>query len=192
VLRARRRAAEALGFAADAARHAGAVRVGEAMTMAYHRVHGVQTRIVRIFNTYGPRMRPHDGRAIPTFLRQALEDRPITVFGDGSQTRSFCFVSDLIDGIIRLAESGYHMPVNVGNPNEFTLLELAHAVIEVTGSRSEIVHEALPTDDPQVRQPDIALAREILGWEPRVELREGLRRTLDESGVDTLTGAGLH
>ena len=113
------------------------------------------------------------------------------MFGDGSQTRSFCFVSDLVDGIIRLAESGYHQPVNVGNPNEFTLLELAQAVIEVTGSRSEIVHEALPTDDPQVRQPDIALAREILGWEPQVELREGLRRTLDESGVETLTGAGL-
>ena len=168
-----------------------AKRYAEAMTMAYHRQQGVDTAIVRIFNTYGPRMRPFDGRAIPTFLRQALEDRPITVFGDGSQTRSFCFVSDLIDGIIRLAESGYHMPVNVGNPNEFTLLELAHAVIEVTGSRSEIVHEALPTDDPQVRQPDIALAREILGWEPRVELREGLRRTLDESGVETLTGAGL-
>ena len=168
-----------------------AKRYAEALTMAYLRQQGVDTAIVRIFNTYGPRMRPHDGRAIPTFLRQALEDRPITVFGDGSQTRSFCFVSDLIDGIIRLAESGYHMPVNVGNPNEFTLLELAHAVIEVTGSRSEIVHEALPTDDPQVRQPDIALAREILGWEPRVELREGLRRTLDESGVENLTGAGL-
>jgi dTDP-glucose 4,6-dehydratase len=168
-----------------------AKRYAEALTMAYHRQQGVDTAIVRIFNTYGPRMRPHDGRAIPTFLRQALEDRPITVFGDGSQTRSFCYVSDLIDGIIRLAESGHHMPVNVGNPNEFTLLELAHAVIEVTGSRSEIVHEALPTDDPQVRQPDIALAREILGWEPQVELREGLRRTLDESGVETLTGAGL-
>ena len=130
--------------------------------------------MVRIFNTYGPRMRPHDGRAIPTFMRQALQDRPITVFGDGSQTRSFCFVSDLIDGIIRLAESGLHYPVNIGNPNEFTLLELAQQVIEITGSRSEIVHEALPTDDPQVRQPDISLAREKLGWEPKVELREGL------------------
>jgi dTDP-glucose 4,6-dehydratase len=124
-------------------------------------------------------------------MRQALQDRPITVFGDGSQTRSFCFVSDLVDGIIRLAESGYHQPVNVGNPNEFTLLELASAVIEITGSKSEIVHEALPTDDPQVRQPDISLAREILGWEPQVELQEGLRRTLEESGVETLTGAGL-
>ena len=142
-------------------------------------------------NTYGPRMRPHDGRAIPTFMRQALQDRPITVFGDGSQTRSFCFVTDLIDGIIRLAESGYHQPINIGNPNEFTLLELAHAVIEVTGSKSEIVHEALPTDDPQVRQPDITLARDVLGWEPTVELREGLRRTLEESGIETLTGAGL-
>jgi dTDP-glucose 4,6-dehydratase len=165
-----------------------AKRYAEALTMAYHRQQGVDTAIVRIFNTYGPRMRPHDGRAIPTFLRQALQDRPITVFGDGSQTRSFCYVSDLIDGVIRLAESGYHYPVNVGNPNEFTLLELADAVIEATGSRSEIVHEALPTDDPQVRQPDISLAREILGWEPHVELLEGLRRTVEESGVEALTG----
>ena len=168
-----------------------AKRYAEALTMAYHRQQGVDTAIVRIFNTYGPRMRPHDGRAIPTFLRQALQDRPITVFGRGDQTRSFCYVSDLIEGIIRLAESGHHDPVNIGNPVEFTLLELAHAVIDVTGSRSEIVHEALPEDDPQVRQPDITLAREILGWEPRVELREGLRRTLEESGVDALTGAGL-
>ncbi len=167
-----------------------AKRYAEALTMAYHRQQGVDTAIVRIFNTYGPRMRPHDGRAIPTFLRQALQDRPITVFGKGDQTRSFCYVTDLIDGIIRLAESGHHYPVNIGNPNEFTLLELAHAVIDVTGSRSEIVHEALPEDDPQVRQPDIGLAREILGWEPRVELREGLRRTLEESGVEALTGAG--
>ena len=165
-----------------------AKRYAEALTMAYHRQQGVDTAIVRIFNTYGPRMRPHDGRAIPTFLRQALQDRPITVFGDGSQTRSFCYVADLIDGVIRLAESGYHYPVNLGNPHEFTLLELAHAVIEATGSRSEIVHEALPTDDPQVRQPDISLAREILGWEPQIELLEGLRRTVDESGVETLTG----
>jgi nucleoside-diphosphate-sugar epimerase/intein/homing endonuclease len=142
-------------------------------------------------NTYGPRMRPHDGRAIPTFLRQALQDRPITVFGDGSQTRSFCYVSDLIEGIIRLAESGIHHPVNIGNPNEFTLLELAHSVIDVCGSRSEIVHEALPTDDPKVRQPDIALARQLLGWEPEVELREGLRLTLEQSGVEALTGTGV-
>ena len=165
-----------------------AKRYAEALTMAYHRQQGVDTAIVRIFNTYGPRMRPHDGRAIPTFLRQALQDRPITVFGDGSQTRSFCYVSDLIDGIIRLAESGYHDPVNIGNPNEFTLLELARTVIEVTGSRSEIVFEALPTDDPQVRQPDISLARELLGWEPTVALREGLRRTLDDAGVEALIG----
>jgi dTDP-glucose 4,6-dehydratase len=167
-----------------------AKRYAEALTMAYHRQQGVDTGIVRIFNTYGPRMRPHDGRAIPTFLRQALEDRPITVFGDGLQTRSFCYVADMIDGIIRLAESGYHHPVNIGNPDEFNLLELAHAVIDVTGSRSEIVHEALPADDPQVRRPDISLAREIIGWEPRIELREGLRRTLDESGIEALTGTG--
>src|ERR1700710_624068 len=165
-----------------------AKRYAEALTMAYHRQQGVDTAIVRIFNTYGPRMRPHDGRAIPTFMRQALQDRPITVFGDGSQTRSFCFVSDLIDGIIRLAESGYHQPVNVGNPHEFTLLELAQAVIEVTTSRSEIVFEALPTDDPQVRQPDISLARELLGWEPTGELADGLRRTHAVTGVEALTG----
>jgi dTDP-glucose 4,6-dehydratase len=134
-------------------------------------------------------MRPHDGRAIPTFLRQALQDRPITVFGDGSQTRSFCYVEDEIRGLIALAESGYHMPVNIGNPNEFTLLELAKVVIEVTGSRSEIVFEALPTDDPQVRQPDITLAKEILGWEPKVTLREGLKRTIEQSGVEALVGA---
>jgi dTDP-glucose 4,6-dehydratase len=143
---------------------------------------------MRIFNTYGARMRPRDGRAIPTFLRQALQDRPITVFGDGSQTRSFTYVSDLIDGMIRLAESGYHQPVNIGNPNEFTLLQLADAVIEVTESKSEIVYEALPVDDPQVRQPDISLARELLGWEPTVELREGLARTIKESGTDKLIG----
>jgi hypothetical protein len=140
-------------------------------------------------NTYGPRMRPHDGRAIPTFLRQALQDRPITVFGDGSQTRSFCYVADEIRGLIALAESGYHQPVNIGNPDEFTLLELAKTVIEVTGSKSEIVFEALPVDDPQVRQPDISLAREILGWEPQVSLREGLQRTLDEAGPAALMGA---
>jgi dTDP-glucose 4,6-dehydratase len=166
-----------------------AKRYAEALTMAYHRQQGVDTAIVRIFNTYGPRMRPRDGRAIPTFLRQALQDRPITVFGDGSQTRSFCFVADEIRGIISLAESGYHQPVNIGNPDEFTLLELATAVIEVTESRSEIVFEALPTDDPQVRRPDITLAREILGWEPEIELREGLRRTIDEAGVEMLIGA---
>jgi len=168
-----------------------AKRYAEALTMAYHSSQGVDTAIVRIFNTYGPRMRPHDGRAIPTFMRQALLDRPLTIFGEGTQTRSFCYVSDLIDGIIRLAESGHHQPVNVGNPHEFTLLELARAVIEVTGSRSELVHEALPTDDPQVRQPDITLAREVLGWEPKVSLRDGLRRTLDQAGIEALTGTGF-
>jgi dTDP-glucose 4,6-dehydratase len=166
-----------------------AKRYAEALTMAYHRQQGVDTAIVRIFNTYGSRMRPHDGRAIPTFLRQALQDRPLTVFGDGSQTRSFCYVEDEIRGIIALAESGYHMPVNIGNPDEYTLLQLAQTVIEVTGARSEIVFEALPTDDPQVRQPDISLAREILGWEPSVSLRDGLKRTIDASGVETLVGA---
>jgi dTDP-glucose 4,6-dehydratase len=166
-----------------------AKRYAEALTMAYHRQQGVDTAIVRIFNTYGAKMRPHDGRAIPTFLRQALQDRPLTVFGDGSQTRSFCYVDDLIAGIIALAESGYHWPVNIGNPKEMTLLELAKAVIDVTGSRSEVVHEALPTDDPQVRQPDISLAREVLGWEPKVELPEGLKRTIEGSGVEALVGA---
>jgi len=165
-----------------------AKRYAEALTMAYHRQQGVDTAIVRIFNTYGPRMRPHDGRAIPTFMRQALQDRPITVFGDGSQTRSFCYVDDLVRGMIALAESGYHEPVNVGNPNEFTLLELAKAVVDVTSSRSEVIFEALPTDDPQVRQPDISLAREVLGWEPEVELRDGLKRTIEQAGVEALVG----
>src|SRR6201997_5389029 len=165
-----------------------AKRYAEALVMAYHRQQGLDTAIIRIFNTYGPRMRPHDGRAIPTFLREALQDRPIPVFGDGAQTRSFCYVDDLIRGMIALAESGYHSPVNVGNPNEFTLLELAETVIEVTGSKSQIVYEALPTDDPQVRQPDISLAREILGWEPSVDLRSGLHRTLEQSGPNALIG----
>jgi dTDP-glucose 4,6-dehydratase len=167
-----------------------AKRYAEALTMAYHRQQGVDTAIVRIFNTFGPRMRPHDGRAIPTFLRQALQDRPITVFGDGSQTRSFCYVDDLVRGIIALAESGHGGPINLGNPNEFTLLQLAETVIDVAKSRSEIVFEALPTDDPQVRQPDISLARELLAWEPEVDLREGLRRTIEHSGLETLVGAG--
>jgi dTDP-glucose 4,6-dehydratase len=167
-----------------------AKRYAEALTMAYHRQQGVDTAIVRIFNTYGPKMRPHDGRAIPTFLRQALQDRPITVFGDGSQTRSFCYVDDLVRGIIALAESGYHEPVNIGNPNEFTLLELAREVIAVTDSNSEIVYEALPTDDPQVRQPDISLAKRLLGWEPQIQLAEGLRRTVELSGPEALIGSG--
>jgi dTDP-glucose 4,6-dehydratase len=166
-----------------------AKRYAEALTMAYHRQQGVDTGIARIFNTYGARMRPHDGRAIPTFLRQALSDRPITVFGDGSQTRSFCYVDDLVRGIIALAESGTHDPVNIGNPDEFTLLELAETVIDVTASRSEIIYEALPTDDPKVRQPDITRARELLGWEPKVSLREGLQRTIEQAGADVLVGA---
>jgi dTDP-glucose 4,6-dehydratase len=165
-----------------------AKRYAEALTMAYHRQQGVDTGIVRIFNSYGARMRPHDGRAIPTFLRQALANRPITVFGDGSQTRSFSYVSDTIRGIIALAESGYHNPVNVGNPDEFTLLELAETVVDVTGSTSEIVFEALPEDDPKQRKPDITLARELLGWAPEVALREGLQRTIDQSGVELLVG----
>src|SRR5919107_410714 len=165
-----------------------AKRYAEALTMAYHRAQGVDTAIMRIFNTYGPRMRSHDGRAIPTFMRQALTDRPITVFGEGKQTRSFCYVSDLIEGMIRLAESGHHLPVNIGNPDEFTLLELAQTVIEVTGSKSEIVFEALPTDDPQVRQPDITLAKAILEWEPKVKLREGLQKTVEQAGVERLVG----
>jgi dTDP-glucose 4,6-dehydratase len=155
-----------------------AKRYAEALTMAYHRQQGVDTAIVRIFNTYGPRMRPHDGRAIPTFLRQAQASKPLTVFGDGSQTRSFCYVEDLVRGLRSLAESAEHLPVNIGNPTELTLLELAETVISVVGSESEIVFQALPVDDPQVRQPDITRARQVLGWEPRVELTEGLRRTL--------------
>ena len=166
-----------------------AKRYAEALTMAYHRQQGVDTSIVRIFNTYGARMRPHDGRAIPTFLRQALTDRPITVFGDGGQTRSFCYVDDLIRGLIALAESGEHLPVNIGNPDEFTLLELAETVVSVTGSRSEIVYEALPTDDPKQRRPDITRARDLLGWQPTVSLREGLQRTIEASGTLTLVGA---
>ena len=159
-----------------------AKRYGEAMTMAYHRQQGVDTSIVRIFNTYGTRMRPYDGRAIPTFLRQALEDKPLTVFGEGAQTRSFCYVDDLIEGLYLLAKSDEHLPVNLGNPGEFTILELAETIIRITGSRSEIVREALPVDDPQIRQPDITRAKEILGWTPKVELEEGLRRMLPSLG----------
>ena len=155
-----------------------AKRYAEALTMAYLRQQGVDTCIVRIFNTYGPRMRPNDGRAIPTFLRQALTDKPLTVFGDGSQTRSFCFVADLVRGLIALTESDAHEPVNIGNPDEMTLLEMAKLVIELTGSDSEIVYEALPVDDPQVRQPDITRAREVLSWEPRVDVRDGLAQTI--------------
>jgi dTDP-glucose 4,6-dehydratase len=165
-----------------------AKRYAEALTMAYHRQQGVNTGIVRTFNSYGSRMRPHDGRAIPTFLRQALQNKPLTVFGDGSQTRSFCYVDDQINGYIAMAESDVHMPVNIGNPNEFTLLELAKTVIEVVESDSEVVFEALPTDDPQVRQPDITRAKQLLGWEPEIELREGLARTIETAGVEQLVG----
>jgi dTDP-glucose 4,6-dehydratase len=164
-----------------------AKRYAEALTMAYHRQQGVDTAIVRIFNTYGPRMRPHDGRAIPTFIRQALANQPITVFGDGSQTRSFCYVDDLVRGLVLLAKSGEHLPVNIGNPRELTLLELAEAVIKETGSGSKIVFEALPVDDPQVRQPDITRARQLLGWEPQVSLEDGLRRTLQSNVGESLS-----
>jgi dTDP-glucose 4,6-dehydratase len=166
-----------------------AKRYAEALVMAYHRQQGVDTCIARIFNTYGPRMRPHDGRAIPTFIRQALENKPLTVFGDGSQTRSFCYVDDLIRGLYALATSGEHLPVNIGNPHEMTLLELAEAVVRVTGSKSEIVFEALPVDDPQVRQPDITRARQVLGWEPEVELDEGLKRLLASMVPGTAPGS---
>src|SRR6266567_2382721 len=159
-----------------------AKRYGEAMAMAYHSQQGVDTSIARIFNTYGPRMRPSDGRAVPTFVRQALEGKPLTVFGDGSQTRSFCYVDDLIRGLVALAESEEHLPVNIGNPREFTLNELADTVLRITGSKSEIVHEALPIDDPQVRQPDITRAKQLLNWEPEIQLDEGLRRMLPSFG----------
>ncbi len=166
-----------------------AKRYAEALTMAYHRQQGVNTCISRTFNTYGNRLRPNDGRAIPTFLRQALQDQSLTVFGDGSQTRSFCYVDDQIAGLVALAESDVHLPVNIGNQDEFTLLELAETVIEVTESRSDIVYEPLPTDDPQVRQPDITRARELLGWEPKVSLRDGLRMTIEQAGVERLVAA---
>jgi dTDP-glucose 4,6-dehydratase len=163
-----------------------AKRYAEALTMAYHNQQGVDTAIVRIFNTYGPRMRSHDGRAIPTFMRQALENAPLTVFGQGQQTRSFCYVEDLIRGLHLLAESEEHLPVNLGNPGEFSILELAQTVIKVTSSKSEIVYEALPVDDPQVRQPDITRARQVLGWEPEIQLEEGLRRMLPSLGREPI------
>jgi dTDP-glucose 4,6-dehydratase len=159
-----------------------AKRYAEALTMAYHHQQGVDTSIVRIFNTYGTRMRSHDGRAIPNFIRQALANEPLTVYGEGSQTRSFCYVDDLIRGIVLLAESGEHLPVNLGNPGEFTILELGQTVLKVTGSKSEIVFEALPVDDPQVRQPDITRARQLLEWEPEIQLEEGLSRMLPSYG----------
>jgi len=166
-----------------------AKRYAEAMTMAYHRQQGVDTCIARIFNTYGPRMRPHDGRAIPTFLRQALESKPLTVFGDGSQTRSFCYVDDLIRGLYLLATSGEHLPVNIGNPAEYTILQLAEAVLHATGSSSEIVYEELPVDDPQVRQPDITRARQLLGWEAEVSLDDGLARLLGKPALAATNAA---
>jgi len=163
-----------------------AKRYAESMTMAYHNQQGVDTAIVRIFNTYGPRMRSHDGRAIPNFVRQALENEPLTVYGDGSQTRSFCYVDDMIRGLHLLAESDEHLPVNLGNPREFSILELAQTVLRVTSSKSEIVFEALPIDDPQVRQPDITRAKQLLGWEPEIELEEGLQRMLPSLGREPL------
>ena len=156
-----------------------AKRFAEAMTMAYHRVHGVDTKIVWIFNTFGPRMRLHDGRAIPAFFAQALRGEPLTVFGNGLQTRSFCYVDDLVEGIYRLLGSDLAEPVNIGNPEEWTVLRMAETIRELSGSSSEIVHEPLPVDDPQVRQPDIARAQEKLGWAPKTPIGDGLRRTME-------------
>ena len=156
-----------------------AKRFAEAMTMAYHRYHDVETRIVRIFNTYGPRMRLDDGRALPTFMGQALRGEPLTVFGDGSQTRSFCYVDDLVDGIYRLLLSSESDPVNIGNPVEITIKEFAEEVIQLTGSKSRIIYKALPADDPKIRQPNIERAQQLLGWEPKVDRTSGLKRTLD-------------
>jgi dTDP-glucose 4,6-dehydratase len=156
-----------------------AKRYAEAITMAYHRYHGIDTRIVRIFNTYGPRMRINDGRVVPNFLKQALSGEDITVYGDGSQTRSFCYVSDLIEGIYRLMMSDYAEPVNIGNPEEISVLEFAKVIIEITESKSKIIYEKLPVDDPKVRRPDISKARQLLGWEPTVKLREGLSKTIE-------------
>ncbi len=156
-----------------------AKRFAEAITMAYYRAHGLNTAIVRIFNTYGPRMRQEDGRVVPTLLNQAMRGEPLTVYGDGTQTRSFCYITDLVEGIARLVRSDVHEPVNLGNPQEITILEFARKVLAITGSRSEIVHKPLPQDDPVRRRPDITRARTLLGWEPRVSLEDGLRRTLE-------------
>ncbi|MEE9259254.1 MAG: UDP-glucuronic acid decarboxylase family protein [Nitrospinaceae bacterium] len=156
-----------------------AKRFAEAITMAYHRYHGIDTKIVRIFNTYGPRMRLNDGRAIPNFLKQALTGEDLTAYGDGSQTRSFCFVSDLVEGLYRLLTSNLNEPVNIGNPSEMTIREMAEKILQVSGSKSKITYTPLPQDDPKVRQPDISKARERLGWEPRVPLEEGLQKTLE-------------
>ena len=159
-----------------------AKRFAEAMTMAYHRVHGLETRIVRIFNTYGPRMRPRDGRVVPAFVQQALTGEPLTVFGDGGQTRSFCYVDDLIDGIFRLMMSKEVLPVNIGNPQELTMLEFARAIRAATGSKSKLVFKPLPQDDPKQRRPDISRAKKLLKWSPRIGLDEGLRRTIEYFG----------
>jgi len=155
-----------------------AKRFAEAMTMAYHRFHGMDTKIVRIFNTYGPRMRLRDGRVVPAFISQALNNEPLTVFGDGSQTRSFCYVSDLIDGIFRLALSNYHEPVNIGNPAEMTILDFARKILALTGSSAQISFKPLPIDDPRVRQPDISRAKRLLGWQPKVDFESGIRETI--------------
>jgi dTDP-glucose 4,6-dehydratase len=157
-----------------------AKRFAEAMTMAYHRVHGVDTKIVRIFNTFGPRMRREDGRAIPNFLLQALRDEPMTIFGDGLQTRSFCFVSDLVEGLVRLLESDLHEPVNIGNPEEWTVLRMAESIRTLSGTRAHLAFHPLPVDDPKVRQPDISIAKKALGWEPRVPIESGLAATLED------------
>src|SRR2546421_4143065 len=154
-------------------------RFAEAMTMAYHRYHGIDTRMVRIFNTYGPRMRLRDGRVVPAFIGQALSGTPLTIFGDGSQTRSFCYVSDLIDGIFRLAMSDFHEPVNIGNPGEMTIKQFAEEIIRITGTKTEIEYRPLPVDDPKVRQPDITRAGKVLGWEPKVEFEEGITKTIE-------------
>jgi len=156
-----------------------AKRFAEAMVMAYHRTHGLDTRIVRIFNTYGPRMRKRDGRVVPTFISQALAGEDLTVFGDGTQTRSFCYISDLVDGIIRLCDADYHEPVNIGNPLEMTINEFAETVLRIVGGPGRIVHKPLPVDDPKVRRPDISRAGQVLGWRPQVDLETGLRRTVD-------------
>ena len=155
-----------------------AKRFAEAMTMAYHRFHGMDTKIVRIFNTYGPRMRLRDGRVVPAFISQALNNEPLTVFGDGSQTRSFCYVSDLIDGIFRLALSDFHEPVNIGNPAEMTILDFAQKILALTGSQAQIVFKPLPVDDPRVRQPDISRAKRLLGWQPKVDFESGVREAI--------------
>jgi dTDP-glucose 4,6-dehydratase len=156
-----------------------AKRFAEAMTMAYHRFHGMDTKIVRIFNTYGPRMRLRDGRVVPSFVSQALNNEPLTVFGDGSQSRSFCYVSDLIDGIFRLAMSEHHGPVNIGNPVEMTIKQFAERILEITGATGGIIYKELPVDDPKVRRPDITRARTLLGWEPKVDFDKGIRLTID-------------